>query len=92
MVDSVEQVLARSDAVFVCTWTSAHLDGVRAVVGAGLPVFCEKPLSTDLTGATELAEVVASSGVLNAVGLVLRSSPALWTMRELVRDESSGRS
>ncbi len=90
-VHSAEQVIEQSDAVFVCTWTAAHLDGVRAVVDAGLPVFCEKPLSTDLGGATELVEVVARSGVLNAVGLVLRSSPALVTMRELIRDPASGR-
>jgi predicted dehydrogenase len=90
-VDSVQEVIERSDAVFVCTWTAAHLDGVRAVVDAGLPVFCEKPLATDLDGAAALVDVVARSGVLNAVGLVLRSSPALVTMRELIRDPASGR-
>lgn len=90
-VDSVQEVIERSDAVFVCTWTAAHLEGVRAVVDAGLPLFCEKPLATDLDGAAALVDVVARGGVLNAVGLVLRSSPALVTMRELIRDPASGR-
>ena len=90
-VHSVAEVVDRVDAVFVCTWTAAHLEAVRAVVDAGLPVFCEKPLSTDLAGARELVEVVESSGVLNAVGLVLRSSPALLTMRALIADPGSGR-
>lgn len=89
-VDSIAEVVERSDAVFVCTWTAAHLEGVRAVVGAGLPVFCEKPLSTDLAGARQVVDEVTASGVLNAVGLVLRSSPALLTMRELIADPASG--
>jgi predicted dehydrogenase len=89
--DSVATVIDGVDAVFVCTWTSAHLDAVRAVVDAGLPVFCEKPLSTDLDGARALVELVEDSGVVNAVGLVLRSSPALLTVRELIEDPASGR-
>ena len=90
VVDSIDEVLAASDAVVVCTWTAAHLDAVRQVVGAGLPVFCEKPLGRDLAEAGELVEVVERSGVPNVVGLVLRTSPALAAVRSLVRDERSG--
>lgn len=89
-VTSPAELVDRCDAVFVCTWTAAHLDGVRAAVDAGRAVFCEKPLATDLDGARELVELVASSGVVNAVGLVLRSSPALLALREMVQDPSSG--
>ena len=88
--DDVASVVAGCDAVFVCTWTSAHLDAVRAVVDAGLPVFCEKPLSTDLSSARTLVEVVERARVPNMVGLVLRSSPALLALRELVRRPESG--
>ena len=89
-VGSAEDLVGCCDAVFVCTWTSAHLEGVRAAVAAGRAVFCEKPLSTDLSSAAELVEVVASAGVVNAVGLVLRSTPALLALREMVRDPASG--
>ncbi|MDQ2678125.1 MAG: Gfo/Idh/MocA family oxidoreductase [Actinomycetota bacterium] len=90
VVDDVAGLVDVCDAVFVCTWTAAHLDAVRAVVAAGLPVFCEKPLSTDLSSARELVEAVERSGVINMVGLVLRSSPALLALRELVRRPGSG--
>ena len=90
-VDSVAEVIAAADAVFVCTWTSDHLESVRRVVEAGLPVFCEKPLSTGLGAAQQLVEVVEGSGLPNAVGLVLRSSPAMLALRELIRDPSVGR-
>ena len=91
VVDRVEDVVEASDAVFVCTWTADHLESVRTVVEAGVPVFCEKPLSTDLASARELVRTVDASGVPNAVGLVLRSSPALLALREMVRDPEVGR-
>ena len=90
VVCDVAELVERCDAVFVCTWTADHLGSVRAVVEAGLPVFCEKPLSTDLASARELVRAVEQSGVPNMVGLVLRSSPALLALRELVRRPGSG--
>ena len=90
-VDRVEDVVDAAEAVFVCSWTADHLPSVRKVVEAGVPVFCEKPLSTDLASARELVAVVERAGVPNAVGLVLRSSPALLALRELVRDPAVGR-
>ncbi len=90
-VDSTRDVITSCDAVFVCTWTAAHLEGVRAAVAAGRPLFCEKPLSTDLEGARELVELVRGSGLPNAVGLVLRSTPAMHALRELIHDPGSGR-
>jgi predicted dehydrogenase len=90
-VDRVQDVIDAADAVFVCSWTADHLDSVGAVVEAGLPVFCEKPLSTDLASARRLVDAVERAGVPNMVGLVLRSSPALLALRELVRDPEVGR-
>ena len=90
VVDDLDDVADAADAVFVCTWTAAHLEQVRRLCDAGVAVFCEKPLSTALAPARELAEVVRSSGTTNMVGLVLRSSPALLALRELVHDASSG--
>jgi predicted dehydrogenase len=84
---SVDELLDACDAVFVCTWTSEHLAGVRAATDRRLPVFCEKPLSTDLATATALAELVEAAGVVNQVGLSLRTSPAFLILREWVRDE-----
>ncbi|MHB1139276.1 MAG: Gfo/Idh/MocA family protein [Microthrixaceae bacterium] len=90
VVDSVDEVIAASDAVVVCTWTATHLDVVRRVVAAGRPVFCEKPLGRDLAEASALVDVVERAGVANMVGLVLRTSPALAAVRSLVHDERSG--
>lgn len=91
MVGDIDAVIDACDAVFVCTWTAAHLEQVRRLCEAGIPLFCEKPLSTDLASAGELVAAVQDSGTPNMVGLVLRSSPALLAVRELIQEPSAGR-
>jgi len=86
-----DEVLAGCDAVFICTWTSEHPRLVARAAQRGLAVFCEKPLATDLAGATEMAEVVGRTGVVHQVGLVLRFSPAFCWLRQLIADPASGR-
>jgi len=91
VLDSPEAVVEASDAVFICTWTAAHPANLRAVLDAGRAVFLEKPLAVDLATAREMAADVTEAGVVNMVGLVLRSSPALLALRELIRDPAAGR-
>ena len=89
--DSPEELLERSDAVYVCTWTAAHLPLVRMVADAGLPLFCEKPLAPTLAEARELVDVVTTAGIVNQVGLILRRSPAFTWARQLLTDDRAGR-
>jgi predicted dehydrogenase len=86
-----DEVLAGCDAVFICTWTSEHARLVAMAAARGLAIFCEKPLATDLAGATAMADVVRRAGVVNQVGLVLRFSPAFCWLRQLIADPASGR-
>jgi len=86
-----DEVIDASDVVFVCTWTSEHLPLVRRVAAAGRALFCEKPLSVDLDRSRELVDVVTDAGLVNMVGLVMRSAPTLLVLREMVDDPASGR-
>jgi predicted dehydrogenase len=88
---SENEVLAGCDAVFICTWTSEHPRLVAMAAERRLAIFCEKPLATDLAGATDMAEVVRRAGVVNQVGLVLRFSPAFCWLRKLITEPTSGR-
>ena len=90
VVDSVDAVIDSSDAVYVCTWTSAHADVVASVVAAGTPVFCEKPLATDLAIAEKMVVAVEEAGVVNQSGLVLRRSPAFRWVHHLITDPAAG--
>jgi predicted dehydrogenase len=84
-------VLDGCDAVFICTWTSEHPRLVDLAARRRLAIFCEKPLATDLAGATVMADTVRRAAVVNQVGLVLRFSPAFCWLRRLISEPSSGR-
>ena len=91
VANSEDEVIERSDAIFVCTWTRDHKRLVENIVRHGRHVFCEKPLAFDADDALQMIECVEKAGVVNAVGLILRSTPALLALREMVRDSASGR-
>jgi predicted dehydrogenase len=84
-------VVEGADAIYVCTWTSEHPRLVSLAASRGKSVFCEKPLATGFAGAAAMAAEVAACGVVNQVGLVLRSSNAMVLLRHLVDDPASGR-
>ena len=83
-------MLDTCDAVYVCTWTSEHPRLVAAAAQRGVHVFCEKPLATDLLGAERMTQLVAQSGIVNQVGLVLRHSPAFGFAKLLIDDPAAG--
>jgi predicted dehydrogenase len=91
VAESMEAVIERCDAVWVCTPTSAHRAAVDGALAAGRAVFCEKPLATDLAGARALTEAVAAAGLPAQSGLVLRSAPVFRALRELVHSGEFGR-
>jgi len=89
--DDVGEVLAAVDAVYVCTPTASHRGLVEAAAGAGVAVFCEKPLATTLADAEAMAASVGSAGVAAQVGLVLRTSPSYGRLVDVVRSGDLGR-
>ncbi len=70
---TLDELLDGVDAVWVCTWTAAHLAAVEAAAARGLAVFCEKPLAPDLPTAERVA--AALDRVPHQVGLVLAYAP-----------------
>ena len=87
----IGEVVERSDAVWVCTPTAAHRAVVEAAAAGGRAVFCEKPLATDLAGASELDGVVRAAGVPAQVGLVLRATPVFGAARAIAASGELGR-
>ena len=64
--DSLEAMIGEGiDGLIIATNTATHPDLIRAGLAAGLPVFCEKPVSSDVIGALPLLkEIEAASGVV----------------------------
>jgi predicted dehydrogenase len=56
------------DAVVIATPSSMHGPMVRAALGKGLHVFCEKPFSLDSNESDELARLAIEKGVVSQVG------------------------
>lgn len=87
----VDEVIHASDAVYVCTWTSLHRPLVERIAAAGRAVFCEKPLGVTAEEAMAMTGAVEAAGVVNQVGLVLRSVPGFALLRSLLSDPRAGR-
>jgi UDP-N-acetyl-2-amino-2-deoxyglucuronate dehydrogenase len=86
---TLDSLLDAVDAVWVCTWTAAHLAAVEAAADRGLAVFCEKPLAPDLATAARVA--TALERVPHQVGLVLRWAPVFKAIAGAVASGEHGR-
>jgi predicted dehydrogenase len=85
----LDELLDEVDAVWICTWTSAHLEAVEAAAARSRAIFCEKPLAPTLAEAQRLADALGR--VPHQVGLVLRHAPVFRAAAELVASGRYGR-
>src|SRR5260221_10500886 len=76
------------DAVLVCVPSDQHLDTVRRLVAAGLPILNEKPLGVTAADAREAARLVASAGLPLQIGFWRRFVPMLTSLRERIASGS----
>jgi predicted dehydrogenase len=74
------------DAVIVATPPDYHRPAVEAAAAAGKPIFCEKPLSTNLADADAMIAACDRAGVVFQHGFVLRFYPVHELARKLVDD------
>ncbi|MFC4552784.1 MULTISPECIES: Gfo/Idh/MocA family protein [Halorussus] len=74
------------DAVLVGTPHTFHHEHVTAALDRGLHVLCDKPLTTDLEEARDLAERAESGDEVLMVGYQRHLNPAFETARERFRD------
>jgi myo-inositol 2-dehydrogenase/D-chiro-inositol 1-dehydrogenase len=70
------------DAVLVCSWGGSHEEYVLAAIGAGKPVFCEKPLATTPEACLRIVEAEARAGRrLVQVGYMRRYDTAYLALK-----------
>jgi predicted dehydrogenase len=74
------------DALYVCVPPHQHGGVEDAAIDAGLPLFVEKPLATDLPTAERLAARIEEAGLLTAVGYHWRYLDTLEQARALLAD------
>jgi len=72
LVGRAKDALAEADACVIASPTPLHADQVAAALSAGLPVFCEKPLTLDPARSLALGAQAAERGLALQVGFYRR--------------------
>ncbi|MET0863296.1 MAG: Gfo/Idh/MocA family oxidoreductase, partial [Nakamurella sp.] len=89
--DSPESLISSGvDGIIIAAATNAHTQLIRAGVDAGIPVFCEKPLSGDLSEAAAIARYVNDSRAVVQIGYPRRFDPAYAAARAAVESGQLG--
>jgi myo-inositol 2-dehydrogenase/D-chiro-inositol 1-dehydrogenase len=78
------------DGVLVCVPSDRHLDAVRRLVAAGLPILCEKPVGVTPDEAHEAARLTSAASIPFQVGFWRRFVPELKRLRERVASGGFG--
>ncbi len=85
-------MLEKADLDMVCVLTpvNTHRAVTEAIAGAGLHVFCEKPIAVTLEDADTMVSVCCERGVKFFYGASYRFLPALTKAREMIRAGALG--
>jgi len=83
-----EKELKKADLVIVTTPNKEHAPMSLAALKAGKPVVCEKPLSTGLEPAQEMAAAAKKAGVPTMVTFCYQGAPGVLEARRLIQQGS----
>jgi myo-inositol 2-dehydrogenase/D-chiro-inositol 1-dehydrogenase len=79
------------DAVLIASPGDAHGEQLNACLNRGIPVLCEKPLTTDVASAYAIVQKEKALGKqLIQVGFMRRFDPEYATLRKLISDGGLG--
>jgi len=90
--DSVAELVAsdKVDAVFIVSANSAHCPETLLAAAAKKHVLVEKPMALDTAEALRMIDACRDNGVVFAVGHMLRFSPLLKRMKEIIASGDAG--
>lgn len=87
--DSLEQLAAQCDAVFVHTSTASHYEVVSRLLNAGVHVCVDKPLADKLSDAEALVELAARRHLTLMVGFNRRFAPLYRELKAQIGSAAS---
>lgn len=79
---SVDELLQKCDAAFVCTPNTTHEEVATKVLDAGRHVFCEKPFALNLASAARLRDRAERSALVYQVGHNRRFAPVYKILKD----------
>lgn len=78
------------DAVFICSTTDTHVPLIKQAAKANKHIFCEKPVSMDISQTEEALEAVTAAGVKLQIGFNRRFDHNFKRVREHVQGGTIG--
>jgi predicted dehydrogenase len=72
------------DVVDICSPNNLHREQAERALRAGMAVYCEKPLASNLNDARALAQLADELGATTQVAYVMRYTPAIRQMKALI--------
>lgn len=78
------------DFISICTPNDSHIDYIKKAIKYNIPVYCEKPLASNIEDAKEMVKLVKESNIKNAVALVDRFIPAVRLLKKEIENKTIG--
>lgn len=78
------------DGAFITTPPSSHADITCAFLEAGIPVFLEKPMATNIEDALKIVRIARKTGTLIQIGFNCRYAPFFVKIKEIVSSGQIG--
>ena len=78
---SLDEILEKANAVFICTPNTTHADLALKAAAAGKDTFCEKPFALTLDSARQVLEAARAARVKFQVGHNRRFAPVYKTLK-----------
>ncbi|WNR43125.1 inositol 2-dehydrogenase [Paenibacillus roseipurpureus] len=78
------------DAIFICSSTDTHVPLIQQAAKAGKHIFCEKPISMDITKTESAIEEVKKAGVKLQIGFNRRFDHNFKRVQEVVQGGGIG--
>jgi predicted dehydrogenase len=90
--DAIAKAVARADVDLVSVHSPPflHAEHVRAAIGTGKAVLCDKPFALNAREASDLVEEAAAAGAIALCNFEFRLHPVRRLLRELVRTDALG--
>lgn len=89
-LDRPEDVFGRVDAVVIASSTETHAPYLARAAEAGVPTFCEKPISIDLESTDQAVAAVEQSGITVQMGFMRRFDSGYVAARDAIATRSLG--
>lgn len=83
-LDDPDEVFDGVDAVVIASSTETHTSYLIKTARAGIPAFCEKPISIDVLSTDKAVAAVDESGIMVQMGFMRRFDPGYRAAHELV--------